>query len=169
MFTVRDLALLSSRWSRPASERAPSPQSPALFLFSLLSSLPLPLFCLHLIFHSDPISSSSFPFSFHLLLPSTLSITVSYFSPLTLPSPLSHVPCCFLSAQLLYFCFFPLCPPLSPIFLSLCIRMSKRRKCYKVKPDHWEGVTDSTSPPDPWSLCSVELPLETLVIQILHR
>lgn len=81
MFTVRDLAPLSSRWSRPASERAPSPQSPALSLSSPLSSPPLPLFPLHLIYHSNPISSSSFPFSFHLALPPTLSIAVSYFFP----------------------------------------------------------------------------------------
>lgn len=127
MFTVRDLAPLSSRWSRPASERAPSPQSPALSLFSLLSSPPLPLFPLHLISHSNPISSSSFRFSFHLLLPPTLSITVSYsphlhLSPMSLVSP-------FCSASLLFF------PPSLPSFDSclsssfiLCSRVSKRSK-----------------------------------------
>lgn len=105
VFTVRDLAPLSSRWSSPASERAPSPQSPARSLSSLLSSPPLPLFPLHLIFHSNPISSSSFPFSFHLVLPPTLSITVSYFFP---PSLYLHLSPC------------PLSPPslLSPTFLS---------------------------------------------------
>lgn len=105
MFTVRDLAPLSSRWSRPASERAPSPQSPALSLFSPLSSPPLPLFPLHLIYHSNPISSSSSPFFFHLLLPPTLSITVSYFFP---PSLYLHLtPCPFPPSSFLLSPTFP--------------------------------------------------------------
>lgn len=84
VFTVRDLAPLSSRWSRPASERAPSPQSPALSLFSLFSSLLLPLFPLHLISHSNPINSSSFSVSFHVLLPPTWSVSFLLFPKLCL-------------------------------------------------------------------------------------
>lgn len=162
VFTVRDLALLSSRWSRPASERAPSPQSPVLSLLSLLSS-PIPstsFFPLHLISHSNPISSASFPFSFHLLLPPTLSITVSYFFPLTHLSPLSLVsPLC--SACLLFL------PPSLHAFgsrlsssLILCSRVSKKRLWGEAR-SLWEGDAGSPSPPDPWSLCSVHLPLET--------
>ena len=136
MFTVRDLAPLSSRWSSPASERAPSPQSPARSLSSLLSSPPLPLFPLHLIFHSNPISSSSFPFSFHLVLPPTLSFLLSppslylHLSPCPLSPPLPAQP---------YFSFLPLCPPCVSClssFFTLCSKVSERRKGYEEKPDH---------------------------------
>lgn len=103
MFTVRDLAPLSSRWSRPASERAPSPQSPALSLsLSASSLLSHPL---HVLFSPSILSVIQtqsppplFPLYFHLFLPPTLSITVSYFFPTSTaplcpstfpPSPLS--------------------------------------------------------------------------------
>lgn len=130
MFTVRDLALLSSRWSHPASERAPSPQSPALSLFSWLSSPPLlhfPPSILSFVQTQSP--PSLFTFSFNLLLPPTLSIAVSYFFP-------AHLSPCPLPSPQPYFFFLPLRPPSSSVFFScfiLCSRVSKGRKGYKEK------------------------------------
>lgn len=154
MFTVRDLALLSSRWSGPASERAPSPQSLQLSPSSLLSSPQLPLYLLHLIFHSDSISSSSSPF--HLSLSPTSSITVFSSALTSPPCPLPS-----LSAQP-YFLFLPLCPPSSSFSLSLF-------KCVVKQQQGRSQISGGrgnrhTSPPDPWSLRSVGLPLETRVI-----
>lgn len=93
VFTVRDLALLSSRWSRSASERAPSPQSLQLSPSSLFSHP------FHFLFSSSILSFIQnqsppplFPFFLSSLAASHFEARFVFFF-ISFPSPLPHVPC----------------------------------------------------------------------------
>lgn len=139
---------------RPRARLSPSPP------LSSLSSLPLPLFPLHLIFHSNPISSSSFFFFFYPLFPfisRRLPLWASQFPPSLYLHPLPDVPHPPLCSALLFL------TPSLPSFLSrlsssfiLCRKVSKMQKkggCVE-KPDHCgRGDTGSTSLPDLSSSC----------------
>lgn len=125
VFTVRDLALLSSRWSRPASERAPpppSPQSPDRPDFPLLLlispsfpsylSFPPGLLLLFSVFLSC-LAASHFEHRFHWFPASRPSPLPC---PLFLPPPSSFFPLWHLPAS--WLCPLLLCVVKSGINLS---------------------------------------------------
>jgi len=150
VFTVRDLALLSSRWSHPASERCPLPESPDLSLFSLLLSLPLPLFLLNFYLSYKP---NLLLLCFGCFMSGCLPLWTSFssvitFPPLTPASYLSLVHC--LSSP------FPPSSVTSFIFLISphvdCVVECQRGKTRPL----CEGNPGSTSPHDPCFLWSAQ-------------
>lgn len=138
---------------RPRAQLSPS---------SLFSHLHFLFFASILYFIQSP---PPFPFYFHVLLPPTLSIILSYFSPLTLLSPLSHVPYLpLLNLSTSAFSRFALLR-LPSFFLCVaeCQRVEKAIRWSQITVGGGYCLTLSS-----WPLVPVlsSVPPETLVIQI---